>query len=140
MSVSGKMDEKHVVTCFLKREDGKILIMKRSEKVGTYRGRWGGVAGYLEDEPLNQAFKEIEEETGLKKEEVELIKEGKPVEVIDEELRRKWIVHPFLFLVKNPQIKIDWEHIEIKWIEPEEMEHLHTVPGLYEAWKSVEEK
>ncbi len=126
-----------MVTCFLKRDDGKILIMKRSERVGTYKGKWGGVAGYLESEPLTQAFKEIEEETGLKKEEVELLKEGKPVEVIDENLGRKWIVHPFLFYVKNPEIKIDWEHTEIRWIYPEEMKNLPTVPGLYEAWKSV---
>jgi len=134
------MDEKHVVTCFLKRWDGKVLIMKRSEKVGTYRGKWGGVAGYLENEPLKQAYKEIEEETGLKKEDVELIKEGKPVEVIDENLGRKWIVHPFLFYVKNPQIRIDWEHTEIKWIEPKEIKNLPTVPGLYDAWESVSEK
>jgi 8-oxo-dGTP diphosphatase len=140
MSFLKEMDEKHVVTCFLKREDGKILIMKRSEKVSTYQGRWGGVAGYLEDEPLKQAFKEIEEETGLKKEEVELIKEGSPIEVIDGRLRRKWVVHPFLFYVKNPRIKIDWEHTEIKWIDPEEMKELPTVPGLYEAWKNVVER
>jgi 8-oxo-dGTP diphosphatase len=134
------MDEKHVVTCFIKRDDGKVLIMRRSEKVGTYRGKWGGVAGYLEDEPLKQAFKEIEEETGLKKEDVELIKKGKPIEVIDENLGRKWIVHPFLFYAKNPQIRIDWEHTEVKWINPDEMADLPTVPGLYDAWKSVSEK
>lgn len=133
------MEEKHVVTCFLKRDDGKVLIMRRSQRVGTYRGKWGGVSGYLEDEPLKQALKEIKEETGLKEKDVKFIKEGTPLEVIDRRLQRKWIVHPFLFYVKNPQIKIDLEHTEIKWVEPEEMKNLHTVPGLYKAWRRVSE-
>lgn len=132
------MDERHVVTCFLQREDGKILLLRRSERVGTYRGKWGGIAGYLEKEPLEQAYTEIEEEAGLKRDDVLFVREGKEVVVVDENLGRRWIVHPFLFYVKFPsKIRIDWEHIEMKWVMPEEIKGMDTVPGLYEAYLSV---
>ena len=56
---------KKVVTSFI-RHRGKILVLRRSEKVGTYKGKWAGVSGYLEDPtPLAQALREINEETGL---------------------------------------------------------------------------
>jgi 8-oxo-dGTP pyrophosphatase MutT (NUDIX family) len=47
----------------------KLLILKRSDKVGTYKGLWGGVAGYVEEneEPYETALKEIKEEVGIEK-------------------------------------------------------------------------
>jgi hypothetical protein len=58
------MEETHVVTCFLERDsDKKIALLRRSQMVGTYKGRWAGVSGYIEKEntPLKQAFEEIRE-------------------------------------------------------------------------------
>jgi len=42
------MEEKHVVTSFLEY-DNKILILRRSQAVGTYQGKWAGVSGYIEE-------------------------------------------------------------------------------------------
>jgi len=127
------LEEKHVVTCFLEH-DNRILILKRSKKVGTYQDSWAGVSGYMETTDLEQAFTEINEEAGLQRDEVELIKKGKALEIIDNRLARRWIIHPFLFQVKAPQsIILDWEHTEMKWIKPEELNNYHTVPGLKEA-------
>ena len=127
----------HVVTCFLEIES-KILILLRSDKVGTYRGKWGGVAGFIESTPDVQAFTEIQEETGLQSIDVVLLKTGDPIIIEDKELDRKWVVHPYLFHVKNAsKIKIDWEHREIKWILPEELDNYDTVPGLKEAYQRV---
>lgn len=133
------MEERHVVTCFLEH-GGKILLLRRSEKVGTYKGRWAGVSGYLEEghTPLEQAMQEIEEETGLGAEDVELAKEGQPLEVVDEGLGWRWVVHPFRFSVTTPEkIGIDWEHTELKWIAPDDMSEYETVPKLREVWKRV---
>ena len=58
------MKEIAVVTCFLTHR-GRILLLKRSDRVGSYRGRWAGVSGYMETEPDAQALVEIFEETGL---------------------------------------------------------------------------
>jgi len=39
--------ERNVVTCFLK-SGSEILILRRSEQVGTYQGKWAGVSGYID--------------------------------------------------------------------------------------------
>jgi PncC family amidohydrolase len=132
-----QIEEKHVVTCFLEH-GGKILILRRSGKVGTYRRSWAGVSGYLETNDIDQAYTEISEETDIYKKDLKLVKKGKPLEVIDNDLNRKWIVHPFLFHVKAPdKVKIDWEHTEAKWIKPSELKKYETVPGLARALARV---
>jgi len=133
------VDERHVVTCFLEH-DGKIMILRRSERVGTYRGKWAGVSGYIEpgSTPSQQAWTEIREEAGLESDDVEMVHEGQPLEVVDTELGRKWIVHPVRFRVLRPEmIRIDWEHTEVKWIAPEDIGQHETVPKLIEAWQRV---
>ncbi len=133
------MDERHVVTCFLEH-DGRILLLRRSERVGTYRGKWAGVSGYIEtgSTPSQQAWTEIKEEASLDMDDVELVQEGLPLEVVDTELVRKWIVHPFRFQVLKPdKIRIDREHTEAKWIAPEDIGQFETVPNLREAWQRV---
>ena len=131
------LEEKHVVTCFLEH-GSKILILRRSSKVGTYQRSWAGVSGYMETTDVRQAFTEISEETELYKNDLKLVRKGEPLEVIDRSLNRKWIVHPFLFHVKAPEkIKIDWEHTEVKWIKPRELAKYKTVPGLDKALARV---
>ncbi len=133
----GAPEEKHVVTCFLEYGN-KILILKRSGKVSTYQGHWAGVSGYMETGDLEQALIEINEETGLDKDDVELLVTGEPLEIIDDSLNRTWIIHVFLFHVKTPEkIVINWENAEAKWIKPEELVTYQTVPGLNEALKRV---
>ena len=131
------MEEKHVVTNFLEFE-GKILILRRSKKVGTYRGRWAGVSGYIEENVDKQAIIEINEETSLTEKDLTLIKKSEPVVVFDRQINRKWVVHPYRWQIKDPQkIKIDWEHTEIRWIEPSHLSRYLTVPGLKKAWEKV---
>jgi 8-oxo-dGTP diphosphatase len=127
-----------VVTVFLTL-GGKVLLLKRSGKVGTYKGNWAGVSGYLESEdPLRQAYEEMVEEVGLGKEDVSLVKMGKPLEVFDPVRELAWRVHPFLFVVHNPdKIRLDWENLEMRWILPEEIVQLQTVPALKEALERV---
>jgi 8-oxo-dGTP pyrophosphatase MutT (NUDIX family) len=131
-----EVKKRRVVTCFLEYE-GRILILKRSGKVGTYRGRWGAVAGYIEEgeSPDEAARKEIEEEVGIKG--AKLVKRGEPFEFLDPEVKTLWVVHPYRFAVDTDRIRIDWEHVESKWIPPEELESHETVPKLGESWRRV---
>ena len=131
------LEERQVVTCFLE-SDGEILILRRSEQVGSYRGRWAGVSGYVEKNADEQALTEIEEETTLYGKDLKLIKRGKPLPVKDEKLGVKWVVHPYLFQIKDRnKIKIDWEHKEIRWIQPKELNNYQTVPMLKETLARV---
>ena len=131
------MDTVDVVTAFI-RSHGKILLLQRSQKVGSYRGCWAGVSGYLEQETaLQQALTEIGEETGLLADQVALQIEAIVLEVQDNDLNRCWRVHPFLFELcdETAEIRIDWEHDRYQWLEPETISSLETVPLLIEAYQ-----
>ncbi len=131
------LPERHVVTCFLKF-GGKILLLRRSKLVGSFRGRWAGVSGYVETTADEQALIEIKEETCLCREDIKLLKRGKSLEVNDDEAGVKWVVHPFLFQIKEPaKIRIDWEHEEIRWVDPEDIDNYETVPMLKKALEWV---
>jgi len=131
------LTEKQVVTCFLE-SDGEILILRRSERVGSYQGRWAGVSGFVETTPDEQAVTEIREETGLNEADVRLMKKGEPLTVEDEQFGVRWIVHPYLFQVTDwNKIRINWEHKEMRWIKPEEISGFQTVPRLNEVLARV---
>ncbi len=135
-----RLPEKKVVTCFLESQ-GEVLILRRSRRVGTYQGKWAGVSGYMEKAPDAQALQEIKEETSLSEADVELVRKGKPLSVKDEALGVTWVVHPYLFHVKDRnKIKLDWEHKEARWIKTQEMADYPTVPGLQEALARVYHK
>ncbi|HKN07205.1 MAG TPA: NUDIX domain-containing protein [Thermoplasmata archaeon] len=130
------VEEVEVVTSFLERADGRILLLERSDKVGSFRGHWAGVSGYLEDpSPLRQAFREILEETGLSAEDLELMGEGDPVLARDG--ARVFVVHPFRFRVRRTEVRLDWEHRRAEWVEPGEIGRRRTVPKLDRVWDAV---
>lgn len=130
-----------VVTCLLEH-DGKILLLKRSDQVGTYRGLWAGIAGYVEEleAPYETAIKEIREEAGITVDALELVRKGDPIEFSDtyEGRRYNWVVYPFLFHVQSKElVRIDWEHEEYRWVHPSEVKKLDTIPGLDEVVKQL---
>ena len=136
------MRDVHVVTCFLLRrgeDTDEVLLLRRSGRVGTYRGRWAGVSGHLEAEPaLEQAYREVEEEVGLRRGDVRMLAEGEPLIVVDEAIDTRWTVHPLLFeVVRQEDVRLDWEHTESRWVRPEEVSGMETVPELAEALARV---
>lgn len=133
----------HVVSCFLLRRDqegDRVLLARRSDRVRTYRGAWGAISGYVEPgvSPLEQAYQEIREETGLSQSDVSLLRAGEPLSFRDESIAQDWVVHPFLFLALRPDVaQHDWEAREFDWVAPESLSGLPTVPMLYEALTRV---
>jgi 8-oxo-dGTP diphosphatase len=127
-----------VVTAFVTRGPD-LLVLRRSERVGTYRGRWAGVSGHLErNDPEAQAWIELAEELGLGVGDLTLLAAGAPLTIDDPAIGRAWRVHPFRFgLAPGASPRLDWEHVELRWIRPEELSSLKTVPGLLEAWQNV---
>lgn len=133
----------HVVTCILQRTESgepQILLVRRSQRVGSYRGHWAGVSGFVEVgvTPEEQAYTEIREETGLQRDQVRLLRRGQVVEHVDEELGRHFYIHPFLFEVLTPElIQTDWEAVEMRWIVPDTLATYETVPKLPEVYTSA---
>lgn len=119
-------------------ENENILILKRSDKVSTYKGYWSGISGYIEEdeEPVDTAFKEIKQETSLDGKNIELIKTIEPIEFTDiyKEEKYSWKVYPFLFKIrKESKIQINWENISYRWIKPSDIDEFETVPRLKEV-------
>jgi len=116
---------------------GKVLVLKRSDDVGTYQGRWACVSGYVEkgETPDKTALREVSEEVGLERDEFKFVRKGRVIYARDKAIL--WAVHPFLFKAEKARITLDREHIDFKWIYPEEIGGFVTVPKLDETLRSV---
>jgi len=127
-----------VVTVFLTHR-GRILLLRRSDRVGSYQGRWAGISGFIEpdEEPLERALKEVSEEVGLDNESLSLVKRARPFPALDAEINTLWAIHPFLFSTNSPKIKLDWEHDAFRWIGRQDLHKFETVPKLEEALERV---
>lgn len=127
----------YTVTCMLAWK-GLLLLLKRSDKVNINPGLWCGVAGRIEDNlsPEETAYKEILEETGLRRKEIELLGSASPI-LVEIDDKNEAVVYPFLFRTENPDIRLDWEHTEYRWVKPEMVDEFETVPKLREVTEAL---
>ena len=122
-----EVEAKPVVSAFL-RSRGRFLVVRRSEKVGTFQGRWSAVSGYVEggEDPRDRALQEIREETRIAH--ARFVAAGRPV--VTRHGSTAFVVHPYLFDVGTRKVTLDWENVEFRWIAPDELAGLETVPRL----------
>ncbi len=121
-----------IVTSFLTDND-KFLILKRSQKVKTMKGLWAGISGIIEknEEPLERAKIEIFEELGIPENRISLLKSADQIKVESPQYKNhEWEIFPFLFEAKEPEIKLNWENSEYRWINADEISNYETVPNL----------
>jgi len=121
-----------IVTSFI-RDNEKLLILKRSDKVKSMKGLWAGISGIIEknEEPLKRAKIEIFEEVGITENMITLVSSAEEMRINSPQYENhEWEIFPFLFEAKNPTIKLNWENSEFKWINVEELENYETVPSL----------
>ena len=121
-----------IVTSFIK-DNEKLLILKRSDKVKSMKGLWAGISGIIEknEEPLKRARIEIFEEVGITEDKITLVRSAEEMRINSSQYENhEWEIFPFLFEAKNPIIKLNWENSEFKWINKEELKNYETVPSL----------
>ena len=121
-----------IVTSFIKNND-KFLILKRSKNVKTMKDLWAGISGIIEknETPLERAKIEIFEETGIREDQIKLLKAADEMRVVSPQYKNhEWEVFPFLFESKNPVVKLNWENSDSKWILANELKNYKTVPNL----------
>ncbi len=126
------MHSTKIVTSFIRNND-KLLILKRSEKVKSMKGLWAGISGIIENNeiPLQRAKIEIFEEVGITEEKIKLIKSAKEMRINAPQYKNhEWEVFPFLFESEKPNVNLNWENSEFRWIEVQELKNYDTVPSL----------
>ncbi|KAF4986217.1 hypothetical protein FDECE_16065 [Fusarium decemcellulare] len=129
----------------------QVALFRRSDKVSTYRHKYAGVSGSVEEadeNPLATAWRELQEETTLTSDSLRLFRQGKPFSFIDESIGRGWTINPFGFVLKSGTeggrgeagIKIDWEHEGYEWFDPDvvsESDDFEGVPRILESLRRV---
>lgn len=132
-------DAAAVIIIFAKYKN-EILLMKRSEKVREHRGKWDVVAGYIDEiKPIREkVLKEIKEETGMEEDNILSMHIGEGYKSVEEKINKTWFVLPVLVELKSkPEIKLDWEHTECKWIEQKELKNFDISPNLSKVWNML---
>ncbi|MGI0026625.1 MAG: NUDIX domain-containing protein [Nitrosopumilaceae archaeon] len=100
---------------------------------------WAGISGIIEknEEPLQRAKTEIFEEIGLAEDSLGLLKTAPQMQISSQYANHQWTVFPFLFSAKEPNIKLNWENSEYKWIYANEISKYQTVPSLDKVLASL---
>ena len=104
------------------------------------KGLWAAISGIIEgkEEPLERAKTEIFEEVGLTKDSIVLLKAVPQMQISSPQYENhQWVVFPFLFSVKEPKIKLNWEHSEYRWVDSNEISKYQTVPTLDKVLASL---
>jgi ADP-ribose pyrophosphatase YjhB (NUDIX family) len=122
---------KIIVVTSIIENDNQILILKRSEKVKSFKHKWAGVSGFFEkdEDLLSRALIEIYEETKIKNKDLILRKILKQI-TIKIENEKIITIQPFYFSSKTKNISTDWEHCEYKWIKEDQLINYDSVPKL----------
>ena len=121
-----------IVTSFIRNND-KLLILKRSNKVKSMRGLWSAISGVVEnnEEPLTRAKIEIFEEVGITENKTTLIKSSDVMKVRSPQYKNhEWEIFPFLFEANTQVIKLNWENSDFRWINVKDIKNYDTVPSL----------
>lgn len=126
------------VNCVLENR-GKILIVRRSLEMDFYPGLWSGIAGFLDDGKSleEKALEELEEELGIRKEDIEKIEFGEVFDQDEPKYKKTWVVHPVLVRAKKAEVRLDWEAQDFKWIDPKDVKNFDLIPGFGNALEKL---
>lgn len=131
--------EAPVINVVVKHKD-KILLLKRSQKVNSYKGKWNTLGGYLDEvRPVREKVEEeLREELCITSLKNTKISYGKPYRFLDRDIGKTWIIHPVLVeFEKKPKIKLDWEHTDFRWILPDEIGQYNCVPNIEDIFQRL---
>lgn len=132
-------EEAPVISVFIKCKK-EILLLKRSRKVSNYRGQWNALGGFLDElKPIKEkVLEEIKEETGVDKNNLKRIYFGGKKIIKDDKINKTWLLFPVVVELKSkPEIKLDWENSDYRWITFDEIDNFKTVFKLKENFQDL---
>ena len=122
------MNCKITVKGIIRRNDNKILLVKRSVQDGFWPGYWETVGGGIEgqENPQSALLREIEEETGL------IVKVREPFNVYSFEDEKKEFKVGISFICDyvSGDVTLSHEHIDFAWVDPLDIKKYKTSDGL----------
>ncbi len=126
--------EKDVATVYLLKGN-QILLLKRSDKVSTYKCQYGGISGYIEKEetPEETGRREMMEECGIT--DAKLLSKGKIVYVRDD--RTIFRITPIIMKTEQENIRLNWENSESIWVDMDKLNSYETVPKFKETFWEI---
>lgn len=124
------MKFRNIVMVFLEYE-GRILLMKRGLHKAIGPGAWAGIAGHIKGEEINRpydaCYREIQEETGLAKKDIDQLALKY---IIYNRLEEETVVnHIFYGRTKTDQVKANDEG-ELFWIPKDEVAEKMAIPAV----------
>jgi 8-oxo-dGTP diphosphatase len=128
------MDTNLAVVGIVKFEN-KLLLLKRNLERHCAPNKWEFVSGSVKEWECGEkaVLREVKEETGF---DGEVVRAGKVFEVLDDWGR--WVIIPFLISVNSDKVRIDpKEHLEYKWINPQDTDKFNCVAGIKEDLRAV---
>ncbi len=114
----------------IRRKDGKILVLKRSDKDDHKPGVWETVGGGMdkEESPQEALLREISEETGL----IANVSSPFNVFTFKKDTGEFKVGITFLCEYLSGEVMLSDEHSEYRFIEPKEFSDMESVPSLHE--------
>ncbi|WP_162834404.1 NUDIX domain-containing protein [Amycolatopsis circi] len=114
-------EQRGEVVAVLLTHRGRVCLLRRSSAVGSDRGQWHCVTGFLPPGgiPVRQAELELREETGLSRDGLESFETG-PVLRLPDERGGYWIVHVYRVETAGTELRLNWENDDVSWLEPAE--------------------
>lgn len=116
------MNKIFAVTCVIINDKGQILLLKRSPDKKYFPNKWASVGAAPltpQDDRKFIALREIKDELGV---DGEITKEGKElIFVVDND--QEWHIKTFLGKIKNYNIKLNHEHTEYRWVNPDDLKN-----------------
>ena len=113
--------------------DGKILLIKRSQKLDWHPGDWEIMYGRIaqHEDPKDGLTRELKEELGIS------ATVGRPLTCWhiyrghEETAENELVGITFLATTDQLEIKLSDEHEEYRWVTPEEAKKLIKVEGIH---------
>ena len=128
------VQEKKVATVYLVQE-GKLLLLKRSEDATSFPGFYSGVSGYIEngETPKMAGERELLEECGIREATLRLT--GREIYARSDDILYE--ITPMVMETKTREVKLNFENSGYTWISPEKIKEYKTPPKFDETFESL---
>lgn len=108
----------------------RLLLLKRIKvPFITHPGYWSFVTGAKKpgESYISAAYREISEETGIRKPELKVLLKNRIITIKDEGNGTRWTNRFFIFQSKTRAIKLNFEHSDFKWVGASELQNGHNI-------------